>query len=155
MTTTTANPSDMIQVAQLLKEFYPTHNLFNQTEDKIATYLQTESINHKLLICKNENKEIVASSFVVKTGESSDQSHSRWKFRHFAFVSEAAAKELLTASEDLVKGQSKTAKIELTISEREKSLSFFESNEYKKEGSLANHYRWNESCYILSKSFSK
>ena len=103
MTTTTANPSDMQQIATLCKQFFTTHNLFQDSMESVATYLQTESIKHKLLITKNVNKEIVAASFVVKTGESSDKSHTRWKFRHFAFTDPNAGKELLKDCEDFIK----------------------------------------------------
>ena len=60
---------------------------------------------------------------------------------------------LLEEAERRVKKLSNTSKIELTLIDSE-NLDYYENKGYKKEAVLENHYRWNETCYILSKSFS-
>ena len=157
MPITNGTKEDIQDIIPLFQSFFPKHNIFQLNQDQVKEYLETEMQKHQLLIIKeqetNKDKRITAASFIVKTGESSNQEHTRWKFRHFAFTNEEAGKELLAACEEYIKKQSKTAKIELTISENESSLEFFEQQGYQKEGTLTNHYRWNETCFILAKSF--
>ena len=138
---------DMPEIISFLKDFFPVHNQFQKSDEEIADYLRELSAKEELIISDQ------GVMFLVKTGESSDKSHKIWKYRHFAFKSEGAASALLKEAEDRVKESSKTGKVELTLAEDEKSISFFKEQGYEEEGKLSNHYRWGETCLILSKSF--
>lgn len=133
---------DYQKLAELYKEFFPTHNIFQK--DNVIDYLKEQAEKDQLLT--NEN----AALFLVnlQSGE-----HQRWKFRHFAFTDETAAKDLLEQAENLIKEKSKTAKVELTIAESEQKINFYKNNGYQEEGKLTNHYRWGETCFVLGKSF--
>ncbi|MBT3865622.1 hypothetical protein HOF78_00790 [Candidatus Woesearchaeota archaeon] len=134
-------------LAELFSNFFKTHNVFQKTKQEIIDYLKNQK--DELIFIEN------AATFLVKTGEGLDKNHTRWKFRHFAYLSQESALKLLEKAEAKVRNSSKTAKIELTIAENEDSFEFFKSNGYEQEGILKNHYRPNEDCYILSKYFSE
>lgn len=133
-------------LAELFSNFFKTHNVFQRPKEEIIDYLKKQK--DELIFVEN------AATFLVKTGESLDKNHTRWKFRHFAYPSKESALKLLEKAEEKVRNSSKTTKIELTIAKNENSFEFFKSNGYEQEGILKNHYRPNEDCYVLSKYFS-
>lgn len=143
---------DYPKLVQLYKSFFKTHNIFQQEEEKIVNYLTESSAKNNLLVAEDAN-EIKGALFLVNIGASEDESHKRWKFRHFAFANKEIAAELLTEAENIIKEQSKTAKVELTLAETETGIEFYKEHSYEQEGTLKNHYRWGENCFILSKSF--
>ncbi len=150
-----ASIDDFPNLVRLFKEFFPRHNVFNQKSPYIKKYLTSISQKYPLLIIKEKDPDteeifISAAAYIVKIDESKDKTHTRWKFRHFAFRNENSGEEMLVACEEYVKKQSNTIKIELTISESESSLHFFEGQSYQNEGLLKNHYRWGETCYVTS-----
>lgn len=135
-----------------MKSYFSTHNIFSKNEGEILSYL--DSVEHDYLILE-EAGEITGFTFLVNFGQNADGPDKLWKFRHFAFASEQAGAELLKQAEEKVSKLSDTAKIELTIAEREKEISFYESNGYKEEAELSNHYRFGETCFIFGKSIEK
>ncbi|MGM5488672.1 MAG: hypothetical protein ACQESG_07010 [Nanobdellota archaeon] len=141
----TPTDDDLEAMAALYKQFFPTHNIFSGGD--VVTYLTEEAHRHEMLVF--DDGAVRGGLFLVKqqSGE-----HTRWKFRHFAFDDEAAGAELLAEAERRVADASDTAKVELTIAENE-PVDFFKKHGYEQEGTLANHYRWGETCYVLSKSF--
>ena len=145
---------DYLQLTELYRSFFSTHNIFQKENKEIIKYLQEQAKENELILAEEESK-IVGALFLVLEGKNIDGTHQRWKFRHFAFQSEKAAEELLLEAEKRVQNNSSTAKIELTIAENEKGQKFYLNNGYKKEGVLKNHYRWGESCFVLGKSISK
>ena len=147
-----ATEQDYEGLANLYKSFFKEHNVFHQDAGKIALYLKGEAKKNELL-AYDEKGSIKGAVFIVREGQTPDGLHKRWKFRHFAFGSEKAASALLEEAEKAVKKSSKTAKIELTVAETEKGIEFYRSKGYEQEGVLKNHYRWGESCFVLSKSF--
>lgn len=149
-----AQPGDYETIAGLYKDFFTVHNIFQGERGRIVAYLDETHNRHPLLVCDEEDS-ITGALFLVRKGTKDQSSHLRWKFRHFAFVDEAAAQSLLEAAEEEVKEASATAKIEITIAENEPALDFYKANGYEQEGALTNHFRWGETCYILSKSFDK
>ncbi len=144
---------DYIVLSEMYKSFFPTHNIFSKSTDLAIAYLRKEALEREDFLILEENGGIKAALVLVLLGKSADNSHMRWKFRHFAFVDENSAKILLDEVENKVKKTTDTTKIELTIAENEKGVEFYKNNGYLVEGELKNHYRFGESCFILGKSF--
>ncbi len=154
MTIRLIQDSDYEQLITLYKEFFPTHNRFQQDADIITAYLRKETLEREDFLIYEQDGKILGALIIVLLGKSTDNSHTRWKFRHFAFINETIAAELLTHAENTIKEKSQTAKIELTIAETEQGIDFYKQHGYTQEAELKNHYRWNETCFILGKSFS-
>ena len=150
----TALKTDFVKVAELYHFFLSTHNIFQKSNQEVVKYLKEQAQENDLLIYE-ENGALKGALFLVNFGQNADGSHKLWKFRHFAFESEDVASRLLGEAEKRVKRASKTSKIELTIAETESGIRFYRSKGYNQEGALSNHYRWGETCYILSRSISK
>lgn len=154
-----ANPKQLPQLIGLFKLSYPRHNIFTLSKEEISHYLSLQAQKHLFLTLIEEDEKgvehLLAASLVVKTGESQDKNHTRWKFRHFAFVAPEHGATLLKECEKHVFLSSISSKIELTISESEAHLNFYKKQGYHQEAALSNHYRWGETCFILSKSFKR
>ena len=153
MTTRIIKETDYQGLVKLYKSFFGTHNIFQQDESKVIIYLKEQARDNEFIVYEEKN-ELKGALIIVKTGQNSDATHKIWKYRHFAFESEKIAALLLKEAEKYISKQSKTAKVELTIAENEKGIDFYKENGYKQEAALSNHYRWGETCYILSKSFN-
>jgi len=151
MTIIEAQEKDYGKLVELFRKFFTTHNIFQQSDKKIIIYLKKQSEKNKLAIYE-ENNEIKAACFLVNFGQNKESTHKLWKFRHFAFTSEEAASKLLEEAENKIKESSETSKVELTIAENEKGIDFYKSKGYEQEAELKNHYRFGETCFILSKS---
>ncbi len=145
---------DFVKLAKLYRSFFSAHNIFQKPSKEVVRYLKEQSQENDLIVYE-EKGSLKGALYLVNFGQNADGSHKLWKFRHFAFEAEDIASQLLDEAEKRVKKASKTLKIELTIAESEKGINFYKSRRYKQEGVLSNHYRWGESCYVLSKSFSK
>ncbi|MBU0456595.1 MAG: hypothetical protein KKD75_00460 [Nanoarchaeota archaeon] len=145
--------NDYEALAKLYSSFFTTHNIFQKSEDEVISYLKESSSKHKLIIFK-DNDEVKGALFLVNFGTAENGLHKRWKFRHFAFTSEEIATDLLLEAEKTIQNASKTAKIELNITETEESIDFYKQHGYEQEGELKNHFRWGETCFVLAKSFS-
>jgi len=154
MTIRTVEEKDFEKLVELYKSFFKTHNIFQQSNEGIVSYLKKQS-KKKDLIVFDDNSSIRGALLLVNFGQNADGSHKLWKLRHFAFENDNVASQLLDEAENKIKQQSTTSKIELSIAENEEGIDFFKSKNYKEEGALSNHYRWNETCFIFSKSFSQ
>ncbi len=141
---------DYEKLVPLFKKFFPVHNQFQKTKEDIISYLKGQAKDNELIVY--DDKGIKGALFLVSFGQSSDGSHKLWKFRHFAFENEDIGSKLLKEAEKIIKQKSKTVKIELTIAETEPGKGFYLENGYKQEAALTNHYRWNETTFVLSKS---
>jgi len=141
---------DYEKLVPLFKKFFPVHNQFQLPKEKIISYLKEQSKSNELIVY--DDKGIRGALFLVSFGQSADGSHKLWKFRHFAFENEDIGSKLLKEAEKIIKQKSKTVKIELTIAETEPGKEFYLANGYKQEAALTNHYRWNETCFVLAKS---
>ncbi len=148
-----ADEEDYEKVALLYKSFFPIHTMFQRDMDVVLSYVRKENLERELWVC-DENGVVVGAVVLVNTGSDKDGSHKRWKFRHLAFEREEFAIALLTEMERRVVEESDTAKVELTIASSEKWLEFYKRRGYLVEGQLQNHYRWDEMCFVLGKSFS-
>ncbi|MBT4577184.1 hypothetical protein HOM13_00490 [Candidatus Woesearchaeota archaeon] len=144
---------DFEKLVRLYKSFFNTHNIFQKSEKEIIDYLKEQSEENALIVY-DETNSIVGALFLVNFGQNENGSHKLWKFRHFAFQTKEVAQDLLEEAEKIVKNSSETSKIELTLAESEKEIEFYKSNKYILEGTLSNHYRPAEACFILSKCFS-
>jgi hypothetical protein len=120
---------DYEKVAQLMKYFFKTHTVFKSGIAEIVRYLK---IQKDELVLNEQNNEIKAALFFVKTGSS--ETHTRWKFRHFAFTSAEFARQLLKRAEEKAQESSTTSKIEQTIAETERGVEFYKSHGYQLEG---------------------
>ena len=152
MTIRTVNAKNFCSVVELYKAFFPIHNQFQKKEGEIIQYLKKQAKENLFFVLENQQK-ITGALILVLQGQNKEKTHLLWKYRHCAFVSEKEAKELLNGVEKRIRTKSPTAKVELTIAEKEKGKEFYIKNGYILEGKLKNHYRWGETCYILSKSF--
>lgn len=146
--------ADFEKLVDLYKSFFSTHNIFQQSDDEITAYLKEQSQENELIVY-DEDGSLKGALYLVNFGQNADGSHKLWKFRHFAYDTEDIASQLLDEAEKRVKESSETSKIELTIAESEKGIDFYKSKGYEQEGALSNHYRWGETCFVISKSFSK
>ena len=139
----------------LYKKEFPVHNIFQKkTDEEIVTYLKEADETYEIYV-GIENEKVVAGAVLIQTSSDVDKNHLVWKFRHFAAEegAENKAKELLTHLESVIKEQSQTAKIELTLAEGEqKYIEISKSHGYVLEGTLANHYRFGENTYLYGKS---
>ncbi len=145
--------NDFTQLAALYKEFFPTHNVFHKNEDIVVAYLRKEMLEREDFLVYEDEGKILGSLILVSLGTSETGTHTRWKFRHTAFIDEEVGQKLLEEAEKRIKAASKTAKIELTIAETEQGMDFYIDNGYVVEGELKDHYRVCETCFILGKSF--
>ena len=143
---------DYEKLTSLYKAFFKTHTLFQREREIVIAYILKEALEREFLVYEEQGL-IKGALVIVNKGTNANGSHKRWKFRHIAFESERIGKELLAEAEKRVRQQSATAKVELTIAESEEGLDFYKKQEYAQEGTLLNHYRWGEKCYILGKSF--
>jgi GNAT superfamily N-acetyltransferase len=144
---------DYGQLVSLYKQFFPTHNMFQREKEVVEAYLRKEALEREAFVV-SETEGLIRGAFILMcTGTNGNGTHTRWKFRHFAFETEKVGRELLEDAETRVRKSSKTAKVELTIADGEEGLEFYAKWGYKKEATLANHYRWEEECFILGKSF--
>ncbi len=146
-----AESQDYEEIAELCTEFFDEHDIFEKDVKDILGYLEIAANEHECFISKDEHK-LLASVFLVKLGESSDGSHTRWRLRHFAWRDEKAAAELLLAVEKHIRTLSRTAKIEVRLAETEKHKALYEACSFSQEGILDNHFRWGESCFVFGKS---
>lgn len=153
MTIRIVQEKDFVKLAELYRSFFSTHNILQKPNEQVVKYLREQSQENDLIVYDN-NGSLKGALCLVNFGQNADGSHKLWKFRHFAFESEDTFYELLDYAEKRIKKASKTSKVELTVAENEKGQDLYHSKGYKKEGSLSNHYRWRETCIILSKSFS-
>ena len=144
---------DYQQLTDLYKSFFQTHNIFQQQQAIVENYLRKEALEREKFLVYEENNTIKGALILVLLGKSDGNSHTRWKFRHFAFETEIIATELLQHVENLIQQKSPTAKVELTIAETEEGQDFYKKHGYEQEAMLRNHYRWDETCFILGKSF--
>lgn len=148
-----ATEQDLKNLIPLYKKEFPVHNIFQkESEEEILTYLkeanQTEEIHVGII-----DNEVVCGVVLVQTGKSRDQTHTVWKFRHFAVKERVSAEEFLTYVEGLVKEKSDTVKIEMTFAEDEqKYIEIFKNEGYVLEGTLENHYRPGEKTYLYGKT---
>ena len=147
-----ANSSDYMKLVELYRSFFSIHNIFQKPNSQVIAYLKKQSDKNELLVY-DDNGRIKGALFIVNIGQNEDGSHKLWKFRHFAYLTDEIGKELLDVAEKRVRMSSETAKIELNCAESEEGIDIYEANGYELEGTLKNHYRFGEKCFVFSKSF--
>ena len=150
MTIRNVKSTDYPSLAEMYAAFFPIHTIFQQAKSKVIAYLKAQK---DLCLVAVDHTKIQGALFLVKEGK--DGSHTRWKLRHFAFKSDAVAKQLLAEVEKRISAASRTAKMEVTLAYNERGRSFYLKHGFALEGSLKNHYRWKETCLILGKSLAR
>lgn len=149
-----AREKEFPAIADICTSFFKVHNIFQQQRKRVISYLKEQAKENSLFVSE-QGGSINGFLILVNTGSDILKKHKIWKFRHFVYNSEKTALELLTYAENQIKKSSATAKIELTIAENEPGIAFYKARGYTQEAALQNHYRWGETCFILSKSFHK
>lgn len=150
-------------VVDLLKSFYPEHNIFGKDDNEIVEYLaslmgkaQYQGIMSEVpMYAYFDGEDVKGFLALIHENGTLDGKHRVWKYRHLAFNDDDVGKELVTFAEQQIMDMSATAKVELTISETEAGHALYCDLNYEEEGKLDNHYRWGETTYVLSKSFGQ
>ncbi|MBW3012953.1 GNAT family N-acetyltransferase [Candidatus Woesearchaeota archaeon] len=159
------NEDELKQLIPVFKKAFAKHNMFEQSKEKVFEYLKKAkkeiAQDDGDVIVAVDNGKIIGGLLLVKREKGEDK-HSVWRFRHFAVLEKYHGKDIRTGliqyaesqlKEKIKQGTIKTAKIELHIAENEKETpEYFKKKSYKLEGTLANHYRWGENCYVMGKS---
>jgi len=153
----TPEKKDLKQLAEIYKEVFAEHNVFTDTDENIIKYL--ENVDGDFLVAK-ENGKVIGGCLLVSV--INKNKHSLWRIKHFAITKSAQKKgagtELMMEIDKMIrkqisKGEFKSAKIEIHVSESEKdSLKFYKKQNYEIEGKLKSHYRKGKTCYIVGKS---
>lgn len=151
-----ATEKEYSDLAQIYKKVFPVHNRFSKPLRTVVSSLKKEAKKHELFVAVEEDR-VVGGLVLIKADEDVKAGHIRWKLRHIAihpeFQHRAYGESLVKYAEMKIRSKSKTAKIELHVSENEKdALTFYERLHYKKEGELYNHYRYGEKTYVLGKT---
>ena len=139
-----ANENDVQSLVQMYKDFFPTHNIFSD-ERYSQDYLK-ENIDEFIVMTYAD--DVIGALRIVKKKETAD--HYQIKFKHIAAKNkdEEVMAQLVAAAEEIAA----PGKIELHIAESEEpNRLFFEKLGYLLEGTLNDHYRKGEKCYILGK----
>lgn len=139
-----ATNEDIPKMIPILKEFFPVHNIFSD-ENYSRDYLK-ETITDFIVMTYLD--DVIATLRIVRKKETPQ--HQLVELKHIATKDKDEEKiiELIYAAEELIEG----GKIELHIAESESpNRRFFEKLGYMIEGTLNNHYRRGEKCYILGK----
>jgi hypothetical protein len=147
-----ASTKDIPLLISLYKSFFDLKDLFLQDDEKISNYLELQIMRHKVLVFE-ESGLLKGAVILVNVSQNATKTHKVWKYRHFAFDSLGIAKQILEHAESHIKNQSDTAKVELIIPEHEEGLEFYKNNNYEHEAALKNHYQWDETSFVLGKSF--
>lgn len=146
---TTSELKDLIKI---YKKAFKKHNILKQSENKVLQYFKD-----KIVFTAIENKE-VAGGIMIRVIQTVG-THSVWKINHLAVAKGSQGKgigsALVKKAEQEIKKRSKnTIKIELSVSDEEKStLKFWKKAGYKIEGKLKDHFRYREMVYVLGKGF--
>ena len=144
--------TDYETLVMMYKKFFRVHNQFQQSPAEIVKYLKQQA-KENLFLVSEDGAKLNGALILVREGQNADGSHTRWKYRHVVFQSDSVGTALLREAEERVRRASATAKVELTIAESEPGMAFYKARGYVQEGALKNHYRFGETCFILSKSF--
>ena len=146
-----ATEGDVNAIARVMKEFFTVHNVFSKSGDDVCSYLSSQMKERPLLVAEKDG-EIKGAMFLVRKG--GDGNHALWKYRHAVFSGHQVACALFTEAEKRIRAQSKTAKIENTLAETERSVDEYALQGYVHEATLHDHYRLGESCLVYSKTLS-
>jgi ribosomal protein S18 acetylase RimI-like enzyme len=147
-----ASTNDIPLLISLYRSFFDLKDLFLQDDEKISNYLELQ-IMRNIMYVFEESGLLKGAVILVNVSNNATRTHKVWKYRHFAFDSLDIAKELLEHSESHIKNQSETSKVELIIPEHEEGLEFYRKSGYEHEAALKNHYQWDETSFVLGKSF--
>lgn len=139
-----ATKEDIRLLVEIYAEFFPEHNIFSD-KNYSSEYIE-ENIEDFIVLTYAD--DILGGLRIVKKQET--QNHHIIRFKHIAVKGkdEESMAELVSAAEEIAG----PGKIELHIAETEEpNRLFFEKLGYVLEGTLNDHYRKGEKCYLLGK----
>ena len=163
-----AEPSEIEGLIPIYKENFPRHNVFQKLDEEILEYLlQKHNENIQFgggFIVARTNKKVVGGMLLRKESEDLTGSHVIWKYNHVAvddsYEGKGIGSALLKAADEKIRKLIKekkfgTAKIELGVAENDKeALEFYKKNDFKEEGRLKSHYRFEEMIIVCGKEIS-
>lgn len=148
--------SELKELVPVYQEAFTKHHIFRREPKEILKYLEycfeKQAKSEGGFIVAILNKKIVGGILVKREAEDLHGHHTLWKFNHLGVAKNIRGKgigvALMKAAEDKIRKmitdqKIKTAKIEINVSENEKSIiSFYKKFGFSIEGELASHYRW-------------
>ena len=148
-----ARKEELSGLIPVYKEVFRKHGIFTKKPEDMLDYL--ENAEGEFIIAIDDAKnQVVGGVLAVKTEP--DKGHVLARFKHIGigkdYQGQGVGKGLIKEAEkEIGKG-----KVEIHVSENEKdAIAFYEKQGYIIEGRLSNHYRDNETCYILGKSIEE
>lgn len=150
----------------LCKEAFPKHNIFSKDFGFVKNYLvKKEEENRDLggVFIAVDNGKVVGGCLLKIDERSPYAEHVRYKYNHLIGKNQAIKEALidyldLKIKEDIQNGKLKSAKVELGLAMSEldykSDLNIYLKYQFKKEGTLASHYRKDEDVIILGKEIS-
>lgn len=142
------------ELIEIYQEQLNPHNIFQKPVEEVLQYLLSIQKEHEFFIALIDNR-VVGGTVLEQKDESSKEDHKIWKLKHFALkngLDEEIEREIVLEIEQRLKNKSKSVKIQLNLSEKEKRyIDLFHKYGFKKEGTLEDHYRVGEKMFIYSK----
>tara|TARA_Y100000310_G_scaffold48321_1_gene44781 strand:- start:1709 stop:2233 length:525 start_codon:yes stop_codon:yes gene_type:complete len=168
LTNDIATIKQLKDLVPIYKKAFKKHNIFKQSDKEIFAYLKethqkylpfgggyiVSMIDDPLMKIKDK---VIGAILVAFKGIDAKK-HMRIELKHLAvepkYQSIGAATDLINISLDKLyfairNENASSAKIEVRVSDNEKSLKLFKKLGFKEEGKLKDHYRLGESCHIL------
>lgn len=139
-----ATKEDIPALVKVYNDFFPKHNIFK--DERYASDYIEENLGDFIVLTYAD--DLLGGLRIVKKKETDD--HYLIRFKHIAAKDndEEYLAQLINAAEEIVK----EGKIEMHVAESETpNRLFFEKLGYVLEGTLNDHYRKGEKCYILGK----
>ena len=147
-----ARKDELSGLILVYKQAFSKHGIFSKEPEEIIDYLEN-AMGEFIIAIDDSKQEVVAGILAVKTEP--DKDHVIARLKHFAvaqaYQGQGIGKGMIKEAERVI-GK---AKVEIHVSENEKdAIVFYEKQGYVIEGKLLNHYRDDETCYILGKSLN-
>lgn len=147
-----ARKDELSGLIPVYNQAFSKHGIFSKEPEKIMDYL--ENAKGEFIIAIDDTKhEVMGGVLVVKTEP--DKGHVLARLKHFAVAQNYRGQGI---GKGIIKDAEKEigkAKVEIHVSENETdAIAFYEKQGYVIEGKLSNHYRDDETCYILGKNLN-
>jgi hypothetical protein len=141
-----AKPEELKTLASIYKQEHSGHALFQGEVSDIEDYLARLNVQYIIL---TEQNNVVGGVAVLQQLQAKD--HSVFMLKHFALLKEHADQAAFFMNS--VETRLDTGKIELHLSDKDTpDIEFFMQQGYEIEGTLSNHYKIGEKCYVLGKT---
>jgi ribosomal protein S18 acetylase RimI-like enzyme len=141
-----AKPDELNSLASIYKQEHSGHVLFQGNEKDIEDYLERLDMQYVVML---DQQDVVGGVAVLQQLQA--KNHSVFQLKHFAVLKEYVDKAqfFMNAMETRLD----TGKIELHLSDKDTpDIEFFMQLGFEIEGTLSNHYKIGEKCYIMGKT---